>query len=235
MIGGWVTGVDVSRAQRPSACDWHRAHAAGVSFAFVKLTEGKDYLDSSAREHVYNIRDAGILAGVYHVGRPDNRFRDTRDGTKAGKLEAEWLLEQLDAVPRDFRRPVLDLEKYTARDVSAEQRGDYVRALVGAVKRDLNVAPIIYTGDDYWRYQMPASLAAELRAEGCLLWLVDYTDEAEPRSREVIAGWPWSFWQCSGGKQFAFAAPIDGLPCPIDVNRYRGSLDELRGLAGGAA
>lgn len=69
MIGGWVAGVDVSGAQKPSACDWAKAKAAGVDFAFVKLSEGKDYRDKAASDHVKKIAAAGIPVGVYHVHR----------------------------------------------------------------------------------------------------------------------------------------------------------------------
>lgn len=238
MIGGWVTGVDVSHHQRPDACDWWSAKRSGLDFAIVKLSEGPDYQDPAAAEHLRRIREAGLLTGVYHFARPDNRFREMTtlsraNALAAGEREAAWLLACLHASATSVDLPpAIDLEKYTAtKGVSAELRGYFVRGLVSEVRRCWGRSPIIYTGDEYWRYQMPLELAAELRALGCPLWLVSYSAAAEPSHNEKIPTWPWSIWQCSGGRAHAFAPSIPGLPYPIDVNRYRGTLDELRGLA----
>ena len=59
MIAGWIAGVDVSSHQRPSACDWSRARAAGLDFAYVKLTEGTDYLDPAAEQHLERLGVGG--------------------------------------------------------------------------------------------------------------------------------------------------------------------------------
>ncbi len=238
MIDGWVTGVDVSGAQRPSRCVWSEAKDAGLDFAIVKLSEGQDYQDAAAREHIQNITAAGIPLGVYHVARPDNRFLESSDGRRGGEREALWLLRCLGELPRCARQlpPALDFEKYTkGKSVTKAQRGAFARELVRIVKMETGRAPIVYTGDDYWRGQMPPDLADELRADGCPLWLVDYTSAPDPRAKEVIEGWPWSIWQWSGGGNFAHAQPMPGLPHPIDRNRYRGSLAELRGLITGAS
>ena len=237
MIGGWITGVDVSRHQRPDACDWARAKEAGLDFAVVKLSEGQDYRDPAADEHLRRLRAAGVRTGAYHFARPDNRFRETSDGRAAGEREATWMLESLHACRAPISLPpAIDLERYTERGrVTSEQRGDFVRAMVGEILRYWGRAPTIYTGDEYWRFQMPAELAGELRAMGCALWLVSYTAREEPGETETIRGWPWALWQWSGGGKYSIAPQIDGLPHPIDVNRYRGSVAELSGWGGASS
>lgn len=237
MIGGWVAGVDVSSHQRPSKCDWDRAKEAGVDFAFVRLTIGADVEDKAADEHMERIECACVPFGVYHFAHPDFRFdvHGMKDGREAGRVEAAHALAvyKREHLHPHFNPLVIDYEK-RAKSATDQMRADYLRSMVEMVIDELGRPPIIYTGDDVWRSQMPAGFAAELRGLGCILWLASYTRAAEPAGNEVIPGWPWSIWQWSGGGKGDYADPVPGLPDPIDMNRYRGSRAELRGLFGGA-
>ena len=53
-----VHGTDVSKYQR--SVDWRQAKASGVSFAFIKATEGGDRIDDYFDEHWRATRAAGI-------------------------------------------------------------------------------------------------------------------------------------------------------------------------------
>lgn len=59
-----VHGTDASKYQGP--VDWKAAKAAGISFAFVKATEGGDRLDDYFHEHWRGTRAAGIPRSAYH-------------------------------------------------------------------------------------------------------------------------------------------------------------------------
>lgn len=235
MIGGWVAGVDVSSHQRPSKCDWDRAKEAGVDFAFVRLTIGADVEDKAADEHMERLDCTTLPFGVYHFCHPDFRFdvHGMTDGREAGRVEAEHLLEvyHREHLHQHYNPIAIDYEK-RAKNATDEMRADYLRSMVEIITADLGRPPIIYTGDDVWRSQMPRGFAEELRGLGCALWLATYTYAAEPVTSEVIPGWPWSIWQHSGGGKAAFADPIPGMPNPVDQNRYRGSKAELRGIFG---
>lgn len=228
-----VRGVDVSQAQRPAACDWPRAYDAGIRFAWAKGSEGAGgagaYVDSAAQQHLEQLGSTPILRGMYHVARPDNRDPSgpwREDGRIEGEHAAATAIALGVAGPGHL--PVaIDLEKYTT--ITDEQRDDFVRGLVDALERELGRLPLIYTGPNYWASQHTSGFASELRARGVLLWQVTYTPAGDPP--RAIAGWPWSFWQYSGGGDFAYAPPIPGLPNPVDQNVYRGTMAELRGLA----
>jgi GH25 family lysozyme M1 (1,4-beta-N-acetylmuramidase) len=127
----------------------------------------------------------------------------------------------------------IDLENYTldADKVTDAQRDEFVRGMVDTLERRLGRLPIMYVGATFWGYQQTNALAQELHTRGVPLWLVNYSPEAD--TDESIFGWPHAVWQFSGGGDHCFADPWPGLPHPVDQNRYRGTLAELRGLAGG--
>lgn len=230
-----IEGVDVSHHQPPDRCDWKAAAKAGLRFAWVKGSEGKNgpdaYVDPAAQEHAVAIRRTSIIPGMYHFARPDNRFRETNDGYTSGAYEGEHAAATaIDLGLAHLCLPVaIDLEKYTDKGTAVtEQRDDFVRGLVHMLMSELGRPPVIYAGAKFWDYQHSAGLAVELRELGFPLWLVSYSLAADPP--RSIPGWPWSFWQWSGGGELAFADPWPGLPAPIDRNRYRGTNAEFSAL-----
>src|SRR5262245_47120900 len=59
-----VRGVDVSAHQ--GAIDWRTLKSDGVSFAFIKATEGGDFTDAEFASNWRESRNAGIPRGAYH-------------------------------------------------------------------------------------------------------------------------------------------------------------------------
>lgn len=235
-----ITGVDVSQHQRPASCNWARAYADGLRFAWVKGSEGAGgeagaYVDPAASEHLARLRRTPMLAGMYHFARPDNRFKVSPNGLTNGIAEGTHAASTAIDLGVAFAGSLpiaIDLEKYTPPElgITDAQRDAFVLGMVSAIEQITGRLPIVYTGSVFWGFQHSQALAVELRRRGVLLWLVQYSREADPP--KPIAGWPWSVWQHSGGGEFAFAPPIAGLPSPVDQNVYRGSEAELRSLAG---
>jgi lysozyme len=230
-----IEGVDVSAAQRPSECDWRTAHDAGLSFAWVKVSEGRDFADGAADAHLDRLSlTPGMLSGGYHFARPDNRFKESSDGRLNGATEAAWAAAQamkVGAVGSGFLPFALDLEKYTERgEVTTAQRDDFARGFIDEFEAITKTLPCVYTGPTFWGYQHSPEFAEELHARGVMLWLVQYGSGPDPD--DTIPGWPWGVWQWSGGRKFEYADPWPGLPSPIDRNRYRGTLAELRARVG---
>ncbi|MGV3624266.1 MAG: GH25 family lysozyme [Archangium sp.] len=59
-----LAGVDVSHHNK--AIDWRRVAASGVSFAWVKASEGGDVVDERYAANASHAREAGLLVGAYH-------------------------------------------------------------------------------------------------------------------------------------------------------------------------
>ena len=96
-------GVDVSRWQ--SSINWPAMMASGVSFAYVKASEGVGYVDSMADTHLRGARGAGMYSGLYHFCRPDTNSPEADAAHFAAQLKARSA-----AVPGSLP-PCLDLEK----------------------------------------------------------------------------------------------------------------------------
>ena len=112
-----VHGTDVSKYQ--TSIDWHKARANGVSFAFIKATEGGDRVDNYFTEHWHGTKAAGVPRSAYHF------YYFCRPAAE----QARWFIEN---VPNDRSAlpPVLDMEwnpdsptcKFEARSSHRAQR-----------------------------------------------------------------------------------------------------------------
>lgn len=120
-------GVDVANHQ--SDIDWNAAHAGGIEFAYIKVTEGIGYVDPRVDAHLPAARAAGLTTGLYHYARPDTNPPEAdaesfaaqamqRGSTKAGNLppclDMEQLAQGVDMVDwtKRFLARVRDLTGY---------------------------------------------------------------------------------------------------------------------------
>src|SRR5262249_54505220 len=65
--GPTVPGIDVSIYQ--GTIDWQKVHAAGIEFAFIRVSDGLDTLDSKYDVNWAGARAAGVLRGTYQFFR----------------------------------------------------------------------------------------------------------------------------------------------------------------------
>ncbi len=170
-----IEGVDVSHWQK--RINWQKLKAEGHEFAFVKATEGSDYVDPMFKAHVQGAQEAGILVGAYHYFKPRLLPDD----------QVEHFMNVVSSVKLDLP-PALDLETMdglTAPVVKTSTLRWLIRVELGVSRR-----PIIYSGlyfinglnnpHEYAKYP---------------LWLAQY------RNRMPTIPHPfekWTFWQNSG-------------------------------------
>ena len=60
-----IQGIDVSYFQ--GNVDWTKVEAAGIRFAYIKVTEGGDRFDPNFRDNWAGAKQAGIARGAYHM------------------------------------------------------------------------------------------------------------------------------------------------------------------------
>jgi lysozyme len=90
-------GIDVSHHQGPIA--WQELAGQGVSFAYIKATEGGDYKDRRFSDNWNSAKNAGIARGAYHF------FTLCRAGADQARNFIDSVPVEIDALP-----PAVDLE-----------------------------------------------------------------------------------------------------------------------------
>lgn len=197
-----VQGIDVSHHQ--NAIDWRQVAQDGVTFAYIKATEGNDYRDRRFLENWTEAKTAGVTRGAYHfysLCRPAS--------TQAKNFMA--------LVPRDadMLAPVIDLE--FGGNCSARPAGDEVKTNLAvfsdAVFAAYDMRPVLYVTNEFlaaYGGVLPANSGLWLRS-------IAWTPRAPGRS--------WIFWQ------YHNRGRVRGIEGPVDRNVFNGSVAEFEALA----
>lgn len=199
-----VHGTDVSKYQR--SVDWHTAKASGISFAFIKATEGGDRVDDYFAEHWRNTKAAGIPRGAYHFYyfcRPAHE-------------QAAWFIRN---VPREKGSlpPILDMEwnpdspTCKLRPAPAKVRSE-MKIFLDIVERHYGKKPIIYTSIDFFEDNGLRGFT------GYPYWLRSVA--GHPTSR--YGDHPFVFWQYTG------TGVVPGIKGNADINVFNGSESAFR-------
>ncbi|WP_422048859.1 glycoside hydrolase family 25 protein [Shimia sp.] len=193
-----VHGIDVSRWQQ--TVDWHAARRAGVSFAFIKATEGGDLADPMFDAHRRGAQAAGVPWGAYHY----YYF------CRSAESQARWFIRN---VPRGAPLPhVLDME-WTPHSRTCRLRPDgrtvrrEARKFLAMLEAHYGRRPIVYTTVDFYRDTGIGGL------DGTEFWLRSVADHPQ----KTYPGARWVFWQYSG------TGLVPGIAGEVDLNVFRGS------------
>jgi len=63
----YTKGIDVSHWQ--GDIDWKKVKGDGIDFAFVKATDGNNWIDPNLKANASGANAAGLTVGVYHFAR----------------------------------------------------------------------------------------------------------------------------------------------------------------------
>ena len=207
---GAPKGVDVAAHQHPGGTpiDWSKVRTDGQSFAFVKATEGGDWVNPHYVEDVQAAHAAGLKTGAYHYARPSTD----------AKTQAANFAAQIALAPNQTLPPALDIEVDEGK--SAAQLEQWIEEFTSELKRLTGRTPMIYTYKYFWMGQMNNSQ----KFSDMPLWLAAYQDQAP----EAVGGWKkLSFWQRSGSGKVA------GIPTDVDMNLFNGSKQQLQSFSDG--
>ncbi len=194
-----VHGIDTSRWQ--GQVDWPRARAHGVSFAFLKATEGGDILDPAFAENWRGARAAGVPVGAYHFWY---HCRSASD-------QARWFIAHVPRAPGALP-PVLDLawtpfSPTCTKRPPAETVPQEGRLLLDRLEAHYGQRPIVYSTPDFY--------------EANQLWrLGDYDfwlRSVAGHPQDSYAGRHWTFWQYSG------TGLVPGVRGKADLNVFAGT------------
>lgn len=206
-----LNGVDVSHWQQgtsSSAISWSAAKHDGVTFAFIKATEGTSFTDPRLAYNWAETTRLGIYRGAYHFARPSS-------GSAAA--QARYFVSKAGtAGARGDLPPVLDLESSGGLGPSALRT--WTANWLSTVKTLTGRTPIIYCSPAFWEDNLGNSTAFTRYP----LWIAHYTTGA-PR---VPGGWStWTFWQSTS------SGSIDGIAGNVDIDHFYGTSAQLAALA----
>ncbi|MEU6406970.1 GH25 family lysozyme [Streptomyces sp. NPDC046985] len=156
-------GIDVS-AYQSSAFD-----TSGLSFVFVKATEGRSYVNSRLSAQTKHGREAGLVVGFYHFLWPGDV-----------DAQAEYFVAHAPEKAGDLL--AVDWEPTGEGTHASNADKDRFIRKVKALRPHHRV--LLYTNRDFWLHVDTTSYA------GDGLWIADYVSAGHPRIKAA-----WRFHQ----------------------------------------
>ena len=148
-----VHGIDVSKYQ--GNIDWEQVKDAGVSFAFIKATEGGDRVDSKFAYNWAAAKAAGVPRGAYHFV-----YWCRQPHEEIGNF-ASVVPNEPDALP-----PVLDVEATPTsgtckRTLYREEVLRDMKDMLTQMERHYGKKPIIYSSVDFYQAILHSNALSE--------------------------------------------------------------------------
>ncbi len=194
-----IHGIDVSHFQ--GKVDWSQVKAQGVSFAFIKATEGLNHCDTTFYSNWKALKQAELKRGAYHYYLPDID----------PALQAQNFMMNVSIHNGDLP-PVLDMEITDVDDPETLVKD--IKTWMDLIQQAYKSKPIIYTNlKAYYRFIVG-------RFEDYPIWIARYNDKAPDLGNNRI----WNFWQ------YANNGKIEGIKESVDFNAFNGTHMQLESL-----
>ncbi len=198
----YMAGIDVSHYQ--GTINWNSVAAAGKEFAFVKATQGVDYVDSMFLTNVTGAHAAGLLTGTYHYATPY-----TGGAMDAAQEAADYAAAISPYLTDGYLRPVLDIESGYALGKSV--LSNWINVFQSTMVTLTGYEPIIYCNSNY------ASNYFDISIANYDLWIARWST-TEPTSSTCGVWDDWSFWQYSD------SGSVSGISGAVDLNYFKGDI-----------
>lgn len=195
-----VHGIDISKYQ--GDVDWSKLRKNGISFVYIKATEGGDHVDERFADYWREAARHGIPRGAYHF------YYFCRPAIE----QAHWFEKNVPA-DRQALPPVLDIEWNPAspsckvRPSPAKVRRE-MRIFMNAVERHFGKRPVIYTTPDFFHDNL---VGAFPHHEFWLRSVAGHPSDVYPTRRH------WRFWQYTG------TGIVPGIDGKTDINAFGGT------------
>lgn len=203
-------GIDVSHYQ--GSINWSSVKSAGISFAYIKATEGTTYQDPDFSANYLNAYNAKVIRGAYHFAQP---------GSSSGAAQATYFAAHGGAWSADnLTLPgMLDLEGgcYGLSESSMDSWIlDFYNTYESKTGRDV----VIYTSPSWWDTCTGDWSGMSARSP---LFIADWTTASSPT---VPAGFPYAtLWQ------YTDSGSVGGVSGAVDRDKFNGTSARLLALA----
>jgi len=220
----YINGLDVSYYE--PKINWASVWAQGYYFMFAKATQGIGIVDSRFVNHWTGARQAGLLRGAYHY------LVVAQDPLKQADLFLKTLGNDLGEFPA-----VLDLEGNYNETATNKQILAVAKVWLDRVEQVTGRKPLIYSAYFFLRdkVSVPFLGTAPSWAKNYPLWIAQYLNHPATENDTPLQpkGWQdWKFWQHSEKGMVNGITNDDGIPTAVDLNYFRGTVDDLYAFAG---
>lgn len=193
-----VMGIDISVHQ--GKIDWKLVADNKVSFAFLKATEGENFIDKNFESNWQKARKENIVVGAYHF------FRFNKDG----KLQAKNYIANVTLDENDLP-PVVDFESSYGnrfRKYSVKYIQNQLLKCLREMEKYYHQKPIIYTNIETYNKYIKGSF------DDYPLWICKLCNEPSSTIE-------WRFWQ------YTHKGSVAGIKGYVDMNIFNGSYSEF--------
>lgn len=191
-----VRGVDVSHYQEE--IDWPVLAGEGITFAYIKATEGSSHVDDRFAGNWESAGKTGLDVGAYHFFSFDS----------PGMAQAEHYIGQV-GTREGMLPPVVDVEYYGDKKVNPPPEEPVRAELQGMLDRleeQYGVMPVVYSTEEVWEK-----------------YLKGYFDQYPLWIRNVftrpVSSADWTLWQYTNRGRLKGYTGAEEF---IDINVFRG-------------
>ena len=200
-----LEGIDVSHLD--GTIDWQQVAAAGKSFAYLKATEGTQYVDSAYATYRAAARAAGLRIGAYHYAQP---------GSDPGgaSVQADHFVDVAGFQSGDLL-PILDIELTNGLSTSALQA--WTAEFLDRVYARTGIRPGVYASPNFWKQRLGDT--PSIAQDGySMLWIAHWTTAPAPTVPAANwAGYGWTIWQ------YTDKGTVPGISKAADLDRLNGT------------
>ena len=200
-----IRGVDVSEYQ--GEVDWDRIKDQGISFAFIKATEGSKSKDKYFDRNFEKIKNMDMLLGVYHFFSFETE----------GEQQAQNYINTVGYVENDdsIFIPIIDVEYYSYYKKAKPYKEWVIKELqtmLDDLENTYRIKPMIYTTMEFYTDYIDGNFS------GYDIWIRDIVTKPSLENRD------WKFWQYTGkGKLDGYS----GEEKFIDLNVFNGTKEDF--------
>ena len=200
-----VKGVDVSEYQ--GEVDWDKIKNQGISFAFIKATEGSNSKDSCFDKNYEKLKTMDMLLGCYHFFS----FESSGEEQAKNYIEAVGNIENDDSI----MLPIIDVEFYDYYKKAKPSKTwviEQLQVMLEDLEETYRIKPIIYTTMEFYDYYIDGNFS------DYDIWIRDII------TKPNLENGDWKFWQYTGrGRLDGY----NGEEKFIDLNVFNGSKEDF--------
>ncbi len=199
----FVKGIDVSHHN--PILNWDNVMEQGITFAYMKATEGNDHQDRNYPFNYDLARKSNIKVGSYHFYTFGLSGKEqARHFLKIAKFSAGDLIPAIDVEHSAINTYRKD-DKYVSLVIQE------LKVLEKELYEHFGVHPVIYTNRDCYKLYIKKNFPDNI------IWMCDLRNEPSD-------DFNWRIWQ------FSHKGEIPGIDGHIDLNYYRYTFSEFKEL-----